>query len=203
MRLLRLVTAAVLAAAAPLYAAAADEDRRAVETRPSQDFFITLELDAGPLLDLDKPLRGASGGLSLGIGRGPLGLGLSSHAAYDSALDSASIRIDLGVEIGGGARIIVGGVLPLTSATLDPNGAALPLEVPRWPGRFGLASRIVDSKRGLFGSRFCVSAEIVYTAYRAADEAAHTSQAALAGAEAFAACIEIYISAALAWKIEL
>jgi len=203
MRSYRLIAVFAVALATVLTRATAESDRKPGDEKTQEHFYITFELDAGPLLGLDEPLRGASGGVMLGLGLGQLGLGLSSHAAYDRTLDFVSISLDLGAEIGDGLRIIVGGVLPLTSATLDPEGAALPLTAANWPSRFGLATRLIDSNRGLLGSRFRISAEIVYTAYRVEEEEAQTAKAALSGARAFAACIEIRITAALAWNVAL
>ncbi len=137
----------------------------------------------------------------VGAGRDAIEAGLRPSLAYDASLDSLSLRFDLVLGIGDGLRLIAGGIVPLKSAILEPEGAALPLEAGRWPCRFGLESKLAESARGPFGSRLSASAAIAYSAYCVAPEAASEPEAALAGTAAFAACVELHVSIALAWRI--
>jgi hypothetical protein len=190
MRYRFLAMAATLLAAANARAPAQDS----APERPR----IVAELGAGPIIGLESPLRGASAGLLVGLEWGRLEAGLRAGAAYDRALGSASLRLDLELGLGGGLRVVAGGIIPLSPAVLEPEGAALPLDAAAWPSRFGLSSRLVELDRGPFGSRVAASASMIYSAYRVAcgrDEAA----AALSGAAAFAACVEVGATISLEW----
>lgn len=105
------------------------------------------ELAAGPLLGIEHPLKGCSGGLLLGAAYGPFEAGLRASAAYDAGFDAALIFLDLELGLGSGLRAIVGGLLPLGELALaDPSGGgtSVPVEEGPWPNRFGLASTLLD-----------------------------------------------------------
>jgi hypothetical protein len=169
----------------------------ALEAAPERPRFLA-ELGIGPIIGLDAPLRGASAGLLVGMGWGPVEAGLRAGAAYDRLLGSASLRLDLELGLGGGMRIVAGGIVPLSPAVLEPEGAALPLEAAAWPSRFGLSARMAELPRGPFGSRLVASASMIYTAYRVTG-GADSAAAALSGAAAFAACVEVDATISLEW----
>jgi hypothetical protein len=177
--------------------AAAKVPARALDAAPERPE-ILVELGIGPIIGLDAPLRGASAGLMVGMGWGPVEAGLRAGAAYDRALGSASLRLDLELGLGGGLRIVAGGIVPLSPAVLEPGGAALPLRAASWPSRFGLSARLAELPRGPFGSRVAASASMIYAAYRVAGDA-DAAAAALSGAAAFAACVEVDATVSLEW----
>jgi hypothetical protein len=185
-----LLAAALLSASARLAAAAPAE--------PPRPRF-SAEISAGPMIGLDTPLRGGTAGLMVGLAWGPVEAGLRASAAVDRTLGSASARLDLELGLGGGMRIVVGGIVPISAPTLDPEGAALRLETAPWPCRFGLSARIAELPRGPFGSRAAVFAGMVYSAYRVAADSPPAARAALSGAAAFAACVEVSATIALEW----
>jgi hypothetical protein len=185
-----LIAAALLSASVRLATAA-----QAEQPRPR----FSAELAAGPIVGLDTPLRGGAAGLLVALAWGPVEAGLRASAAIDRTLDSASARLDLELGLGGGMRIVVGGIVPISKPFLEPEGAALPLEAAPWPCRFGLSARIADLAPGPFGSRVAVFAGMVYSAYRVAADASSAARAALSGAEAFAACVEVSATIALEW----
>lgn len=164
---------------------------------------LVIEVGAGPIAGLDNPLRGASAGILLGAAIGAVEASARPSLAYDASLGSLSVRVDLVIGIGDGFRLIAGGMVPLKSAILEPEGAALPLEVGNWPCRFGLESKLIESAFGPFGSRVSASASITYSAYRVAKEASESAKAALAGTAAFAACVELLVSVGLSWRVGL
>lgn len=146
------------------------------------------ELSAGPLLGIDRPLKGFSGDASLGIAVAPFEASLRAGPAYDMALGSGSLRMDFELGLGSGLRAVVGGLLPLGGLRLpDPEGApgaAVAVEPAAWPDRFGLAATIADLPWRALGASLWIDAELVYTAYRL------EGASALAGAAAFAAAVE-------------
>jgi len=207
MRLALVALLAAALAATPRIAQAA-ESAQAIQTAPEaaptpersrERPRLVAELGAGPMIGLDSPIRGAEAGFLLGLGWGPVEAGLRAGAALDRALECASVRLDLELGLGGGLRVLVGGVVPLARPVLEPDGAALPLEASGWPCRFGLAATIAELPAGPFGSRVVARAELAYSAYRVAGDAASSAKAALSGAAAFAACVEICATVSLAW----
>jgi len=187
--------AILLALAVSGTAQASPEDNAARQPR------FAAELAAGPLLGLERPIKGGSGGIAFGAGLGPFEAGLRAGAAYDAALAAGLVRIDLELGLGSGLRAIVGGLLPLGELALaDPSASGetrVPVEAAPWPNRFGFAVAILDLPRPLLGARAFLDAELVYTDYRAAPTA---PAAALVGAAAFAACVEATIALRLRWE---
>jgi hypothetical protein len=191
-----LAAASRLASASEAARAGSDGDD-GTENRPR----LMAELGCGPLIGIDSPLRGASAGLLVGLGWGPLEAGLRAGAAFDRSLGSASVRLDLELGLGGGMRVVVGGLVPLAPPVLEPEGAAIALEAPGWPCRFGLSAEIAELPFGHAGSRVAAFAEIVYCAYRVSDGSAAEAASALSGAAAFAACVEVSATISIAWGL--
>ena len=157
------------------------------------------ELSGGPLFGIDRPLRGCSGGILLGAALAPFEAGLRAGAAYDQALGSGTLRLDLELGLGRGLRAVVGGLIPLGALVLpDPaGGGGLAVEAASWPNRFGFASTIVELPWRVLGARAGVEAELVYTAYRLGNSVS-AERAALSGTAAFAAAVEARIALRLA-----
>jgi hypothetical protein len=165
--------------------------------------FLFAELSAGPLLGVDKPLKGGEGGALVGLRWEPFEAGLRAGAAYDGALEGGAFRLDLTLGLGQGLRAIVGALLPLGDLSLPaPDGSGtLRVEPAGLPCRFGLGSTVAELHRRFFGARFQLCAELVYTAYRLAD-APTASTTSLAGAAAFAAGLEATLALRLRWGDE-
>ncbi len=175
----------------------------AAQTKPGGPLSMLAELSAGPLMGIDTPLKGCSGGLLLGFAARPFEAGLRAGLAYDAGLMSGSLRLDLELGLGGGLRAIVGGLVPLGEPSLgDPLGGALPVPVVAadWPDRFGLATTLFVLPLRLLGAQALVDAELVYTDYRFAQAAAGSASVRLSGAAAFAAGVEASLALRLRWS---
>ncbi len=162
------------------------------------------ELSAGPLLGIDRPLKGCSGGLLLGASLAPFEGGLRAGAAYDAGLSLGLLRLDLELGLGNGLRAIVGGLLPLGELGIpDPSGAPgalVPVTEGPWPDRFGLAARLAELPWRALGASLAIDAELVYTDFRLARGASSgTGAGPLAGMSAFAAGVEACVSLRLRW----
>jgi hypothetical protein len=172
----------VLAAAAPTAPA-----------RPA----IFVECSAGPLIGIDRPLKGCSGDMALAMALPPFEAGLRAGTAYDLALGSGALRLDIELGLGSGLRAIVGGLVPFGGLGLpDPSGlpgARIPVEAAPWPDRFGLGATIADLPWRALGARMSLDAELVYTAY------CLEGASALAGAAAFAAAVEARLALRFRW----
>jgi len=161
------------------------------------------ELSAGPLIGIDRPFRGGSGELLLGLALAPFEAGIRAGVAYDIALGAGAFRLDAALGLGSGLRAIVGGLVPFGALSLqDPAGASgtrLAVTEGRWPDRFGLAASIAEFPWKAAKARVGIEAELVYTAYRLAAGGAQAPTGALAGAAAFAAAVEAKLALRLRW----
>lgn len=154
------------------------------------------ELSASPLLGIDKPIKGFSLNLLVGLGFAPFEAGIRAGGAYDSALGTGSARIDLMPGLGRGLRAIIGGCLLFNESALRSAGgdeALLSARVADWPNRFGIAATLAETSWRPFGAELGVETEIVYTAYRL------KARTALSGAAAFAAGVEAKVALRLRW----
>jgi hypothetical protein len=183
-----------LALALALIIAAAFADPLSGEGPPRRALFLA-ELSGGPLLGIDRPLKGCSGGILLGAAIPPFEAALRAGAAYDLALESGSLRLDLELGLGKGLRAIVGGLIPLGELALaDPaGGPALPVEAAAWPNRFGFASTIAELPWPVLGARAGIEVELVYTAYQLGSSVS-AEKASLSGTAAFAAAVEARVA---------
>lgn len=155
-----------------------------------------VELSAGPLIGIDRPLKGCSVGALLGLELEPFELGLRADAAYDFSLASGAMRLDTMIGLGSSLRATVGGLLPLGALSLpDPAGlgARVAVKAAPWPDRFGLGATIADLPWRALRARLGVDAELVYTAYRL------ETASPLSGAAAFAASVEARLALRLRW----
>jgi hypothetical protein len=163
---------------------------------PSRGRFFA-ELSAGPLLGIDRPLRGCSAELLAGVALAPFEAGLGAACAYDAGLGAGSLRLGLELGLGGGLRAIVGGLLLFGEPALrDPGGgeARLAATAADWPNRFGIAAEMAALPWRPLGARLVLEAEMDYVAYRL------RSGSALAGAAAFAACVEARLALRSRWE---
>jgi len=154
------------------------------------------ELAVGPLLGLDRPVRGAEAEAVGGIRWSPFELGARAAGAYDSALRTWDARVDLLLGLGSGVRAIVGGlILPGASQLVDSGGQEGTVRAtPRdWPNRFGLGATLAEFLPRGEGPELGLDAELVYASYRV------ESESALLGAAAFAAGVEARIALRLRW----
>ena len=181
--------------------AAASPKIAPIEAAPHLGFLT--ELSAGPSLGIDRPLKGCSGGILLGMTYHPFEAGIRTGAAYDAALDIGLLRFDLEIGLGSGLRLVVGGLLPLGELSLPgPSGATIPVTAAAWPDRFGIASTLVALP--CQAGRFCmkIDMELVYTDFRIPSPVGGSSTAAaqaLSGAAAFAAGVEATVAIRLRW----
>jgi hypothetical protein len=158
---------------------------------------LLVELSAGPLLGLDRPLRGCSLDTLVGLGFPPFEAGIRGAGAWDAALNAGSLRLDLALGLGSGLRAIVGGLLLAGEPALpDPagGGARLASAAADWPNRFGIAATMAELPWRPFRAALGLEAELVYTAFRV------KAENALSGAAAFAAGVEARIALRLRWE---
>jgi hypothetical protein len=158
------------------------------------------ELSAGPLMGLDKPLRGASADALAGIRLSPFEAGLRAAGAYDGTLKTWDSRFDLIFGLGSGLRAIVGGLLVSGGRELsDSKGrkAEVYASPADWPNRFGIGAAIARLVPrvggGNDGPELGLDAEFVYTSYRV------KAEDALSGATAFVAGVELRAALRLRW----
>jgi hypothetical protein len=165
------------------------------EKTPSRARFIA-ELSAGPLLGLDKPIRGSSLDAYAGMRFSPFEAGLRAAGAYDAALKTWGSRFDFALGLGSGLRAIVGGLLLFGEPSLPDssgNDATIYATAADWPNRFGIGATIAELPLRPLGAALGLDAEIVYTAYRVKTENA------LSGAAAFVAGVEAKLALRLRW----
>ena len=195
------VQAIVLAAVFPLAAASP----KAAATVEAAQFGFVAELSAGPLVGIDRPIKGCSLALMAGLAFPPFEVGIRAGAAWDTGLDTGLLRFDLVIGLGSGLRAVVGGLVPLGGLALpDPAGGAVPVPVTAaaWPDRFGIASTLAYLPWRVLGAQLAIDVELVYTDYRLTAQGGDASLAAaqaLSGAAAFAAGVEATVSARLRW----
>jgi hypothetical protein len=208
-----IILATALALGAALRAAAAQEAERP-DPAGGRGLKPFAELSAGPLIGLDRPLRGAAAGLLVGLGISPFEIGARAAGAYDSGLKVWDARFDLELGLGGGLRAIVGGlILPGSPALEDSSGneAAVRAAPRDWPNRFGIAVALAEllPRRGARGRgeaavpwpapSLGLDAELVYASYRVEAENALSGARSLSGAAAFAAGVEARVMLVLRW----
>jgi hypothetical protein len=204
-----IILATALALGAALRAAAAQEPERP-DSEGGRGLRPFVELSAGPLIGLDKPLRGAAADLLVGLRISPFEAGLRAAGAYDSGLKVWDARFDIELGLGGGLRAIVGGLLLPGGPTLEDSSGneAAARAAPRdWPNRFGIAVALAElipgdrvAARGdaggdarARGPSLSLDAELVYASYRV------EAENALSGAAAFAAGVEARVMLVLRW----
>jgi hypothetical protein len=164
--------------------------------RASTGSLFFAELSASPLFGIDKPIKGCSLDILCGIGLSPFEAGIRAGGAYDAALHTGDLRLDLALGLGRDLRAIIGGLLLFNEPALpDPGGggARLIARAADWPNRFGIAATIAETPWRPFGAALGIDTELVYTAYRV------DAKTALSGAAAFAAGVEARIALRLRW----
>jgi hypothetical protein len=195
------VQAIVLAAVFPL--AALSPKAASTDEAPQSGF--VAELSAGPLVGIDRPVKGCSLALMAGLAFPPFEAGIRAGAAWDAGLGAGLLRFDLEIGLGSGLRAVVGGLAPLGGLALpDPAGGAIPVPVTvaAWPDRFGIASTLAQLPWRVLGAQLAIDVELVYTDYRLTTRAGATSLSAaqaLSGAAAFAAGVEATVAVRLRW----
>ncbi|MDA8426668.1 MAG: hypothetical protein M0Z80_11080 [Treponema sp.] len=106
------------------------------------------ELGAGPLVGLDRPLRGGELsaallldlGSALGPGYAGLMPGLEAVVLYDLSFQAAAACADLVFSLGSELRFALGCEAPLGGAALSVDGASLALAAGAWPNRFAVTA---------------------------------------------------------------
>lgn len=189
--------------ASPYWSTAASPKAAPSEGAPRLGFFA--ELSAGPLIGIDRPIKGCSGALLAGMALPPFEGGIRAGAAYDAALDVGLLRFDLEIGLGSGLRAIVGGLIPCGELSLpDPSGMDLrvPVSAAAWPNRFGIASTLAELPWRALRARTVIDVEFVYTDYRLMPHGGTALPAtqALSGAAAFAAGVEATIAIRMRWN---
>lgn len=152
------------------------------------------EIGAGPLIGLDRPLRGGavSAGLFLDLGRvfgrsfRGIEQGVEAAALYDLSFRAAAARADLTLCMGPELRVRLGYELPLGRATLLADGATLSIKPGAAPNSFAICALLgAFGEAGAGGPRFSVEAEFGWSAYRLADpgsaSATRTVQSGISG----------------------
>jgi hypothetical protein len=164
------------------------------------------ELGAGPLTGLDRPFRGGTIALGLGLGAEGLAAGCAATLGYDVSLESWLSDLELCLEIGEGFRVFAGAELPLGKPSLRLAGKKVTLEPAALPNLFGVAVTLLDfseSSAGPMGNerpRFSVEAALSWSAYRFADkEEAAAIGAAASGISGFAAGFHLATTLRLRW----
>jgi hypothetical protein len=171
-------------------------DSAGAESAPPRTRFF-VELSAGPLFGIDRPLKGYALDTLFGLGFAPFEAGLGAAGAYDDAMKRGNLRFDLELGLGSGLRAIVGGLLLWGEAVLPGSGggdARLAATAADWPNRFGIAATIAELPLHPFGARLGLDTQIIYTAYRV------KAKNALSGAAAFAAGVEASLALRLRWE---
>ena len=156
-----------------------------------------IELSAGALFSIDRPLRGCSGEALVGIGLAPFEAGIRAGGAYDASWDKGDLRFDFILGLGSGMRAIVGGLLLFGESALpDPGGAGALVSagVADWPNRFGIGATLAQLPWRFLGAEIDIDSELVYTAYRV------EAETALSGTAAFAAGVEAKLALRLRWE---
>jgi hypothetical protein len=187
------------------------------------------ELGAGPLVGLDRPLRGGelSAALLLDLG-GALGPGFSglmqgieAAALYDISFQATILCADIVFYLGPELRLLAGCEMPLGSAALDADGVSLALNPGSWPNRFAVSvllgrlgcgpetpqaaplavSPAASAAQSLGrGPRFSIEAEFGWSSYRLADQASATRlQTAQSGIRGFSAGFRLGTVLRLRW----
>ena len=195
----------VFALATAFASAAASPKTAPHENEPYRGFFA--ELSSGPLIGIDRPLKGCSGSFLAGMALPPFEFGMRAGAAYDGALNIGLLRFDLEIGLGNGLRAIVGGLIPLGGLSLpDPAGGIdvrVPVTAAALPNRFGIASTLAELPWRALRARMAIDVELVYTDYRIAPQTGQVSlpaAQALSGAAAFAAGVEAAIALRMRWN---
>jgi hypothetical protein len=185
---------------------------------------LSLELAAGPLIGLDRALRG--GALALGLGLAPaalleeregehLALGGRAELSYDRSLESWQADYALCLALGRSLSLELGGELPISQASLDAGGgvsggsakgARLALAPLAFPSRFVAAATIVELARaraeeGRFPERprLVLEARLGWTAYEARGREGEAEDPELSGAAGFSAGLVAGLFLALRW----
>ena len=175
---------------------------------------LACELGAGPIVGLDRPLRGGEIsaallldlGSALGPGYAGLMPGLEAAVLYDLSFRAVVACADFVFSLGPELRFGLGCEAPLGSAALDADGAALALAAGTWPNRFAvtaLLGELGDAQGGgaeLGGPRVSLEAELGWSAYRLADAStAGRLAAAQSGIRGFAAGFRMGTLLRLRW----
>ncbi|MGO8695652.1 MAG: hypothetical protein ACLQMF_18475 [Rectinemataceae bacterium] len=186
---------------------------------------LAFELGAGPLLGLDRPLRGAELSatllLDLGAAFGPgfsgLAQGVEAAALYDMSFQATILCADIVFYLGPEIRLLAGFETPLGPAAIDADGTSLALEPGPWPNRFAVSALLgrlggsEPSRETARGSgtarrpperrpRFSIEAEFGWSSYRLADQTSATRlQTARSGIRGFAAGFRLDTVLRLRW----
>jgi hypothetical protein len=181
---------------------------------------LSLELAAGPLIGLDRALRGAALALELGLAPAALlekgeseqlALGCRAELAYDRSLESWQADYALCLALGRSLSLELGGELPISQASLDAGSSAsggtrLALAPLAFPGRFVAAATIAElaparaeDGRFLERPRLLLEARLGWTAYEALGLKGEAEDPELSGAAGFSAGLVAGLFLALRW----
>lgn len=178
---------------------------------------LSFGLGLGPLIGLDRALRGGALSLELGIepaaflgrpgseaSRG-LGLGARAELSYDSSLESWQAAYALFLALGPDLRLEAGGGLPLSPASMaEPSsGARFSLSPLPFPSRFAFEATIAEigpppGGEEVRSPRLLVLARLGWAAYEAAAEGAVVSPE-ISGSAGFAAGLLAGLLLELEW----
>jgi hypothetical protein len=181
---------------------------------------LSLELAAGPLIGLDRALRGGALALELGFapaallekGEGDhLSLGGRAELSYDQSLESWQADYALCLALGSELCLELGGELPISQASVGTasGGSRLGLAPLAFPSRFVAAATIAELARArapgeeegrFFGRpRVILQARLGWTAYEARGLEGEGGDPELSGAAGFSAGLVAGLFIALRW----
>jgi hypothetical protein len=181
---------------------------------------LCLGIAAGPLLGLDRALRG--GALSLDAGLSPaalfkdesgdrLVLGGRAELSYDSCLEAWQADCALYLALGPDLRLELGGLVPLSPASIEgsPGRERIGLGPRLFPSSFVAAATIAElaparpaagkGARFFERPRVVLEARLGWTAYEARGLEGEEADPALTGEAGFAAGLVAGLFVALRW----
>jgi len=180
---------------------------------------LSLELAAGPLIGLDRALRGGALALELGLapaalletgGGEHLALGGRAELSYDRSLESWQADYALCLALGSGLSLELGGELPISQASVGAApGSRVALAPLAFPSRFVAAATVAEFTRGRAAGeakgrfferpRVILEARLGWAAYEARGLGGGADDAELSGAAGFSAGLVGGLFVALRW----
>jgi len=186
---------------------------------------LLLEIEAGPMIGMDRLLRGGRAAACMGVEADGIAAALKAALSFDASLGSFFVQAGLVLGLGGRTRLEIGREFPLGSPSLAVAGGRCPLEPLGWPNAFVLAvalggrgaardePRAGTEGASRAGPRLEAAAELSYVAYRVAGTAAAGATAGAAatpgagtipeaaGIAGFSAGFRAFLGARLGWLL--
>ncbi len=180
---------------------------------------LLLEIEAGPMIGMDRLLRGGRAAACVGVEAGGIAAALRAALSFDASLGSFFVQAGLVLGLGGRTRLEIGQEFPLGAPALAAAGGPWALEPAGWPNAFALSVALGGPEgAGTEGAsrarpRLEAAAELSYVAYRVAGTAAAGATAGAAatpgagtipeaaGIAGFSAGFRAFLGARLGWLL--